>query len=653
MKKIIFALVLLNQTLMFAQNYKFGKVSKEEIQEEIYPLDSTANAAYLYKQRRSYFDFDQSTGWFKLITEIHQRIKIYKKEGFDYANHSIVYYNPDSGDRERIYSIKGYTYNLENGKVVKEKLSKNNIFKEKINKYNSKVKLTMPDVKEGSVLELRYQISSPYPTSIADVEFQKGIPIKKLESQIEIPEYYEFNKNSKGFLSLPMKVSIKNENVGSTRFNVEIIRFEGTNIEALKDNEPYVANINNYRGGVKFELAETNFIQIGGNFKKYSTTWGSVCKQIFESSSFGEELNKSSYYKKDLETILAVAKTPEQKIGAIFQFVKNKVKWNGFIGKYTDKGVRKAYKERLGNAADINLMLTAMLRSAGLNSNPVLVSSKGNGIPFFPTLDGFDYVISIVEFEEGGYVLLDATEPYSKPNLLPSRALNWNGRKVMQNGGSSWVKLTNSKHSTEENNLYVKLKEDLSIEGLCRTKLENHRALNFRKKYNHVKEESLITQYEEANGIEVDDFKILHKDEIYKPITRNVKFLSEDLVESINGKLYIEPLLFLTQHKNPFKLKERKFPVDFSTPWKVQSLVTMKIPEGYKIETIPEAFAIALPDKLGVFKYEVKQSGNKVSTVCILQFDSHVIAPKYYPYLKDFYSKLVKKESEKIVLVKM
>lgn len=638
---------------MVSQNYKFGKVAKEEVKEQFYPTDSTAVAAYLYKKRRSYFSFDQSTGWFKLITDIHQRIKIYKKEGFNYANHSIVHYTPKSGDRERIYKIKGYTYNLENGKVISEKLSKDNIFKEEINKYNSKIKITMPDVKEGSVLEIRYQISSPYATSIADVEFQKGIPIKKLESQIEIPEYYTFNKNSKGFLSLPMKVSFKNENVGNTRFNVEVITFEGRDIEALKNNEPYVANINNYRGGVKLELAQTDFVRIGGDFKNYSTTWETVSKQIFESPSFGDELTKSNYYKKDLEAILAIAKTPEQQIGAIFQFVKNKVKWNGFIGKYTDKGVRKAYKERSGNVADINLMLTAMLRSAGLNANPVLVSTRGNGIPFFPTLDGFDYVVSIVEFSEGGYVLLDATEPFSNLNLLPERALNWKGRKVTQNGFSSWVKLISSKHSIEENNLYVKLKEDLSIEGLCRTKLQNHRALNFRKKYNHIKEESLITQYEEANGVEVDDFKILHKDEIYKPITRNVKFLSEDLVESINGKLYIEPLLFLTQHKNPFKLKERKFPVDFSTPWKVQSLVTMKIPEGYKIETIPEAFAIALPDKLGVFKYEVKQSGNKVSTICVLQFDSHIIAPKYYPYLKDFYSRLVKKESEKIVLIKM
>ena len=78
-----------------------------------------------------------------------------------------------------------------------------------------------------------------------------------------------------------------------------------------------------------------------------------------------------------------------------FNFLKSKVKWNGFYGKYTDKGVRKAYKDRVGNVAEINLILTSMLRFAGLNANPVLVSSRGNGIPIFPTTNGFDYGLEL------------------------------------------------------------------------------------------------------------------------------------------------------------------------------------------------------------------------------------------------------------------
>ena len=75
-----------------------------------------------------------------------------------------------------------------------------------------------------------------------------------------------------------------------------------------------------------------------------------------------------------------------------------------------------------------------MLRFAGLEANPVLVSSRGNGVPLFPTLNGFDYVISIVQFPDNSYILLDATEMYSLPNVLPVRALNWDGRIVRKYG---------------------------------------------------------------------------------------------------------------------------------------------------------------------------------------------------------------------------
>jgi hypothetical protein len=62
----------------------------------------------------------------------------------------------------------------------------------------------------------------------------------------------------------------------------------------------------------------------------------------------------------------------------------------------------KAYKDKTGNVAEINLMLTAMLRYAGLNANPVLVSTRSNGIAMFPNRTAFNYVIAAVE---GVYII--------------------------------------------------------------------------------------------------------------------------------------------------------------------------------------------------------------------------------------------------------
>lgn len=670
-RKIIILLVLFAQiTTVSAQDYRFGKVSKEEVDEKFYPSDSTADAAYLYKHRRTYYNYNNNTG-LEVMTDVHIRMKLYTTEGFNNATFKLPYVNPEDGKSESINSIKAYTYNInEKGKVDDVKLSKKDIFDEKLNKFRHVKSITMPNLKEGSVIELEYTMTSPYTDYVDDLQFQYNIPVKKLNYTIETPEWLVFAKKNKGYYLLAPQESTRNGSItfktkyrsttytggGASYENTRqdlvynISNYEAENIPALKNNEPFVGNANNYRGGVSYELVGTRYPN--SLPKNFSSSWDDVSKQIYKSSSFGAELEKTNYYKEDLKALLANTTSDEEKLANIFQFVKANVKWNGYYNKFTNEGVRKAYKEKTGNAAEVNLILTSMLREAGLNSNPVLVSSKGNGTPMFPTLKGFDYVISIVQFPDNSYVLLDATEPYSMPNILPERALNWNGRLITKTGESAWVKLAPSKHATTENMAMVKIDDDLMVNGFIRSKFENTSALNFRKSKNHIKDEELKEKYEEENHIEIEDFKIVNQEILNKAVIRNVKFVSEDLVEGIGNKIYIEPSLFLTKRINPFKLDERKFPVDFATAWKNENKITIQIPKGYTVESIPEPLAIALPDNLGVFKYQVIQSGNKIKTISSLEFNASIISPQYYSFLKDFYGKIVDKEKEKIVLIK-
>lgn len=669
MKNILSLFIILFTLQTKAQEIDFGKVSKEELEENFYPLDSTADAAYLLKKRRTYFQYDTNDG-FVVVTEYHERIKIYTKEGFNYATKKITYYKPESGDAERVSSMKAYTFNIENGKIIDEKVSKKDIFDEQLNKYRSQKKITFPNIKEGSVIDLKYTLTSPY-WNIKPLNFQYGIPVKQLDYEVETPEYFTFSKTSKGYYHITPRESKKNKsitfnsksrsgwNVSKTTFHSSkvdytsnISTFLNNNIPAIKDNEPYSGNINNYRGGLEFELSGTNFIKVGGNYKNYATNWEDVCKTIYKSSSFGNELDKTNYYKDELTTILNSAKNDYEKTASIFQFVKSKIKWNGYNAKYTEDGVKKAYKERVGNAAEINLTLTSMLRSAGLNANPVLISTKDHGIPLFPTLDGFNYVTTKVNFTDGTYILLDATEKYSFPNILPYRTLNWYGREVLKDGSSQQVKLIPSNHAKENYILHVKLDESGTVEGMLRKTFSDHNAMFYRQRNNVKKEEDVITGLEEKYTIEIDEFKVLNSEDISKPIVQNIKFNGEDFIEEINDKLYFSPLFFLATKENPFKAKERNFPIDFSLPWQDQFSVSITIPEGYTVESFPEELAIGLPENIGIFKYKIITQGNKIKLNSIIQFNTAIIPPHYYESVKDFYKQLVEKQTEKIVLVK-
>jgi len=648
MKKEIQTLLLCLVTILtYSQEYKFGKISKEDLEEKVYAKDSVADAVYLYKSRRTYYEYNTSTG-FDVITDVKQRIKIYNKKGFDYATFAINYYKPENGQKEKIYAIKGYTYNLVGGKIEKTKLSKKSIFNERLNKYRVVTKITMPNIKEGTVVEIKYQIRSPF--SIDDLQFQYNIPVKKLMYKVEIPEYLVFNQRMKGYYFLPAKKEFKTGSIGSDlTYTINVNSYEGEHIPALRDDEPYISSIHNYRGGVKFELTSTRFPN--SMLKSYSTSWKNVVKTIYKSPSFGSELKKVNYFKKDLSLALASAKNDQEKLMIILQFVKSKVKWNDFNGKYTDVGVRKAYKEGIGNVADINLMLTAMLREAGLNAKPILLSTRNHGVSFFPTREGFNYIISGVQMSDK-LIYLDATEKYSAPNVLPLRTVNWKGRIINDKENSDWVDLIPTNYALDENYLAISFDEEKEVSGVIRTVYTNLNALNYRSRNNHLKEDVVIEALENKYNIEIEDFKITNKKNILKPVVRTFKFNGEDLVEEINGKIYVSPLFFLTSKINPFKLKERKFPVDYGVPIKDKNTISIKIPKGYKVESLPPNIAIGISDNIGVYRYKIVATPTKLMIVSQLQINEAIITPKYYQELKEIYNQMIKKQTEKIVLVK-
>ncbi len=202
------SLLLISITLIFsfnliAQDLKFGKVSKEELQEKFYPQDTSANAAVLFKNRETYYVYNQNMGW-ALHTRVHERIKIYNKNGFDAATKKVRLYT-DKGENENI-SIKAYTYNLENGKIEKTKLEKDDIFTEEISENWESRNFTLPNLKDGSVVEWEYTIDSPFYSYIDDVICQYEIPIKKLEVSIKVPEFLEFKVTPSAYYPITFKV---------------------------------------------------------------------------------------------------------------------------------------------------------------------------------------------------------------------------------------------------------------------------------------------------------------------------------------------------------------------------------------------------------------------------------------------------------------
>ncbi|MEO2062677.1 MAG: transglutaminase domain-containing protein [Christiangramia sp.] len=650
MNKLQFLIVfLLVGGMTHAQNYKFGKVSEEEVAEKEHPKDKNADAAVLYKYERVYYDYVPNTG-FQLVKEVEERIKIYNKDGFDWATKEIKTFK-DGTKKEDVSRIKGSTYNLENGKMVEVKLDKDAVIDEESNRFRNTTKFTMPAVKEGSVLEYKYTVFSPFIGNMDDTYLQYPVPINKLYVTVSIPEFFIFGKylNNKAPLYIPVKEGKEYFKFGNMDYLQNTYLIEEENIPALKE-ESHVDYLRNYAAILKWELQMLKFPN--QPLENLSTTWEGVVKTIYNDHGISREVNRTGFFEEELDPIISKISDPQKKAQAVYNFVKQKMGWNSYIGYNSDLGTKKAYKEGQGNTADVNLMLTAMLKYAGLQSHPVLVSTPANGIPLFPTRNGFNYVVSSVEIN-GKLFLLDATDPSASIGELPKRARNWQGRLIREDGSSDWVNLNPNYMSSKITRFNLKF-EDGQIVGKHFLTMDGLHAKNYRSSHAGEKVDDLLNATAEArNDCEISEFDVKNLDAVGAEVTENYSFTTYAGKEQIGDKIYFKPLMFETMNENPFKSEERIYPIFFDFPSRNKKTINIMVPEGFEVVSVPESQIVKLKDNAGEFRYIVNKSGNFIRVESELSMAQTVFNPADYEYLKKFYDNMIKKQNETIVLGKI
>jgi hypothetical protein len=644
-----------------AQKLELDRVTKIELLEKQHKHDTSASAAFIFKKAKTDFKYSEDKG-FTSSTTFQVKLKIYKKEGLKWANFRIPYYIGYETLEDEYVSIKsGYTYNLENDKVIKTKVSAEGKFKENVNEYWEVKSVTFPNVKVGSIIELEYTLESQNISTLPDFQYQYDIPLDFAEYKSFIPEFYIYKSIRKGYVELSLDQKIETTlqsfegKVGFTSqsknlsYRQIISNYMASNVPALKE-EDYVNNINNYYGKLEQELQVIRYPE--QEPKQIATTWEAVAKSIYEDKDFNAAISNFEYYKNEILSIKNNSLSQEELAKSIFNFVKNRMNWNEKYGYYPRRKVEIAYSEKVGNIAEINLMLVSMLRMVGIDANPVLLSTRENGIAYFPNKTLFNYVIASAIINNTT-LLMDATDKMSDINMLPIRTLNGQGRLIRKDGTSLEIELMPKTNSKKVTNIMGNINEKGEIFGKVREQYFDYNGYVFRKNFNGIATLSYIEKLEEKyKGVEVSSYNVQNNLDLELPIVENYDFKSTNEVEIIGDKMYFSPFLFFEKTDNPFKQDVREYPIDFVFPNQDKFNVTLTLPNGYIVETLPQAKAIALPDNLGNFKYNISNNGNQIQLLYAHNINQAIIDADYYEVLKNFYKEIIIKQNEKIVLKK-
>lgn len=652
--------LLLMVSVVKAQELKLGKVTTAELEEKQYPKDTAAVAAILYKKGRTFFTYNVRNG-FVMNHEFTYRIKIYKKEGLDWATFEVPYYIGYENLNDDFLSFyDAVTYNIENGVIVKTKLNSEGSFKTKVDENWKKASITLPNVKAGSIIEFSYTLKSENIEHFPVYDIQYEIPVNYSEYKTEIPNFFYYKTILKGFVDVKSdskyqsgSLNYADENsqtvsVGFQSFNSVYV---AKDVPSVKEEE-YVDNSKNYQASIHNELEKTAFPE--REVKDYSSTWEGVAKTIFNSKDFGEQLKESSFFIKDLGLILKDIDSKEERLKAVFKFVQEKMRWNNEYGYYTDKGVVKAYADRTGNIAEINFILISMLRLAGISTDPVLISTIEHGIPVFPSRTDFNYVVAMAELN-GKQILLDATHNYTTQNILPLNTLNWKGRLIKQDGTSHEINLVPTVPSVVNYSLSAKVDASGEISGEIKSRKSNYEAYRFRDKYAGMNSDSYIEKLEDFyNGIEISEYTIVNKNaDLLRPVDESFAFKSTNQSEIIGEQIFLNPMLFFTLHKNPFVQDKRKMPIYFGYPILNKYNMSIEIPEGYQVESLPKGINLSTGDGSFAYKYLLEKNENRIQIVVQSETKNAVVPAEDYLMLKDFYQQIMDKQKEKIVLKKI
>ena len=298
---------------------KVGLTSIAELQLASYDKDTTANALVLYEHANTYlsekYDLD-----FK--TDFYYRIKLFDNTSFHRATIKVKLYK-----KEKIREIEAYSYNLENGNIVKTKLLASDVYTKDIDKNWTEVTFTIPAIKEGTVIEYQYSVISPY-SRIDDWYFQSDIPKLKSDFTISYLGNYKYKIRLTGYLKLDRNDKKVEKNclhvprVG--RGDCANILYGIDNIPAFKE-EDYMLSKENFISRISFDLISIS--RTDGSIIKFSKTWKDVDRS-FKNDFFDGQIAKKKFFKNKLPKKIVETEDDLERAKLVYKLIQDRFNWN-------------------------------------------------------------------------------------------------------------------------------------------------------------------------------------------------------------------------------------------------------------------------------------------------------------------------------------
>ena len=622
----------------------FQPVSPDELKMSAEPLAPGAPAIILHREverdDRGYTGHEND----------YYRIKILKEEGRKYADIEIPFFKENGNNIVNVHARTvrpdGSITNFE-GKAFNKSIAK-----AKGLKYMAKT-FTLPNVEVGSVIEYYYTLDLSenfvYDSHwiLSDEMFTKHAkfslkPYTSDYSPIHVRWSWE---------RLPVGTEPPKEGPD------HIIRLEANNIPAFQ-TEDYMPPEDELKSRVDFtyseDLAEKDAAQFWKNRgKKFnSTVEGFVDKRKAMEAAVAQIVSPGDAPELKLQKIYARV---QQLRNTSFEVRKTEQEQKREKEKEPEN-VEDVWKRGYGDGIDITRLFLGLARAAGFDASEVRVSERSKYF-FNPNLmdpHKLDSNVVLVKLN-GKDIFCDPGAPFTPFGMLMWSETGVQGLRLDKDGGT-WIRtpVPESSASQIARTAKLTLSETGDLEGTLTVTFTGLEAMQRRlQERNQDEADRKKTLEDEARefvpaAIEVQLTNKPDWDSSSTSLVAEYKLKIPGWVSGAGRRALLPVGIFSATEKNVFEHEQRVHPIYFEFPSEKVDDVSISLPLGWQVSSLPAA----LDKDSKVIRYVLKAENDK-STVHLkrqLSVDLLLLDPKYYSALRNFFQLVRTGDEEQVVL---
>lgn len=493
----------------------------------------------------------------------------------------------------------------------------------------------------GDILEFQFLEELESPADIPSWQFEYEIPVDYSEFYAEVPGMFKYRPNFKGYVPFVINSSeLLKDNAQNwievDGFYIYQNRFLCVDIAPFK-KAIYSPSSKTYLTSVDFYLEE---IKPFKSYKKIEgQTWEKVSTDLYNDDKIYGRIKE--FDAKKLVDRFPLDSNKERTIYMIYEWVSANFSWNGDIGIFAEHSLDELVQSKSGSIAEINLLLTTLLKEAGIFTSPAILKTvdQGEVNMEYPGANQFNYLITWADLD-GIQLLMDASEPCLQIGIIRPICLNNRALKITPRF-EEWIELD------EERFAKRKIITTAYIEGDHLLSEENVTKLNYFA-YEDCFDFDFDKLIQVEPGVVVSDIKLSRKDSLVIGNRINFSCNLDSLVKKSGSSWTFQPFWVNKLQESPFVEEKRKFPIVFPYFFEYSWSFSFLFDENTSISSFPKSEELAIPNKSMRFVYEVKALDKMLQINAQLVIYKRTFEPESYDDIMRFYEKVQEKFTEEV-----